>query len=77
MAQPLASDNNDNDKSVWKTEADSVWQFGLLAAPNLGEYGGGAGLKLSCPLLVMKLPSSRIPKDILNKLPNQINSCIT
>eukprot|EP01084_Bolivina_argentea_P101449 181879_1 len=61
----------------WKTEAEAVWQFGLLAAPNLGEYGGGDGLKLSCPIIVMKLPSSRIPKHILNKLPEQINDCIT
>ena len=32
----------------WDTRADSVEQFGLLAAPNLGEYGGGDGLKLGC-----------------------------
>ena len=76
MAQPLASDN-DKQKQEWKTEADSVWQFGLLAAPNLGEYGGGDGLKLSCPLLVMKLASSRIPTKLMTQLPSHINSCIT
>ena len=33
----------------WNTQAESIQQFfGLLAAPNLGEYGGGDGLKLGC-----------------------------
>eukprot|EP01084_Bolivina_argentea_P247692 414373_1 len=70
MAQLLAAEE-------WNTVADSVWQFGLLAAPNLGEYGGGDGLKLACPILVMKLPSTRIPKRILTALPDPINACIT
>ena len=72
MAQLTSSESDE-----WNTEAESVGAFfGMLAAPNLGEYGGGDGLKLSCPLLVMKLPSSNIPKHILTQLPEHINQCI-
>ena len=63
-------------ENKWDTEVPSVWQFQLLAAVNLGEYAGGADLKLGCPILVMKCNKKSIPKEIISKLPKLINNQI-